>query len=465
MSRPLLLKLRSSQMFIVATVSLSLFTHMFLYGMIVPVMPVALIIRTNIPPQDREFWNSVLFISEAGASVVSAPVFGYLLDRSNTRQGLYIFGLFMLLVSMGLLTAAFSITVYVAARVLQGSASAMVSVAGFSIVTDTVTKAHLGYMLGYIDVGLTLGFASGPLIGGIVYHAGGYYAVCGIAFGLIAIDLVLRLAVIEKKTAAFWLTLEVEASSAPVFPNLASQYGAIEPRGEDEDEIEKKGLFLFGKLLQQPRILICTWTFVLQSIYNAVLDTVIPIFVMDRFHWSTSGAGMVFLPIFVTVLVQPLSGYLSDRVGTRAVATTGFLLLAPTLICLRFVEHNTMGHKVALCGLLALFGLFNNGTSPCLMVEMHKVVDELEVTNPEVFKRSGAIAQTFSLQQMAQFTGMTVGPMIGGLTDHRYGWKTMTLCLGLLSAITAIPTLWMSGREATGELPKNDQENEPLLAE
>lgn len=158
-------------------------------------------------------------------------------------------------------------------------------------------------------------------------------------------------------------------------------------------------------------------------------------------------------------------GSLGDRLGTRAVVTTGFLLLAPTLICLRFVGNNTMEDKVILFGLLALCGLFANGVSPCLMVEMQRVVDELEITDPENFRQSSATAQTFSLQQMAQFTGMTLGPMIGGFVDHRYGWKTMTLCLGLLSAVTALPTLRLSGREATRQLPKNGDENEPLLVQ
>ena len=97
--------------------------------------------------------------------------------------------------------------------------------------------------------------------------------------------------------------------------------------------------------------------------------------------------------------------------------------------------------------------------------EMQNVVDSLQQTNPEVFRKSGATAQTFSLQQMAQFTGMVVGPMIGGLIDHRYGGKTMTLGLGVLSAITAIPTLWLSGMEETRKLPKNGHENELLLVE
>lgn len=176
---------------------------------------------------------------------------------------------------MGLLTIAHSIALYLVARILQGASAALVNVAAFSLVTDTVTKADLGYMFGYIEVGLTLGFASGPLVGGIVYHAAGYYAVCGIAFALIAIDLVLRFALIEKKTAAFWLALDAETSPDDrISPEPASQYGALRSISEGDDESKETKFFIFGKLLQQPRILIATWTFILQAIYNTALDAV-----------------------------------------------------------------------------------------------------------------------------------------------------------------------------------------------
>ena len=46
-----------------------------------------------------------------------------------------------------------------------------------------------------------VGFALGPVLGGVVYSAGGYYAVFGMVFGLTGFDLVMRLTIIEKKIA------------------------------------------------------------------------------------------------------------------------------------------------------------------------------------------------------------------------------------------------------------------------
>ena len=60
---------------------------------------------------------------------------------------------------------------------------------------------------------LSIGTLAGPLLGGVLYQHGGYYSVFGLAFGLIGIDILLRLVLIEKKHAARWLTREKETLS------------------------------------------------------------------------------------------------------------------------------------------------------------------------------------------------------------------------------------------------------------
>lgn len=91
------------------------------------------------------------------------------------------------------------------------------------------------------------------------------------------------------------------------------------------------------------------------------------------------------------------------------------------------------------------------------------MTDELEEETPGVFGDNGPLTQAFSLQRMAQFIGMAIGPMMGGLMDHHYGWKVMTLCLAALSAITAVCTLQLSGPVQIEDLEEDYQDQEPLL--
>ncbi|KAJ5104451.1 hypothetical protein NUU61_001798 [Penicillium alfredii] len=467
---PWLLPLRSSQLFIVTTISLSMFTDLFLYAMIVPVMPRALITRAGVPFEDREYWNSVLLVSEAVSALVASPIFGYVLDVSGTRQGPYLFGLLLLFASMVILTVAHSVVWYVMARVLQGAATAMVSVAGLAIVTDTVDKRNLGEMLGYIGMAMTLGFVSGPLLGGLVYQVGGFYWVFGMAFAVVALDFFLRLAVVEKKVAERWLPPPDSERHSQVNENGTEQpdYGAITNGNGHHPvkEVAPTTAFALFKLLQKPRILISLWAVIVGALVLSAFDATLPTFVEDTFHWNSFGAGLIFLPGTVACVFQPLFGYLSDRLGARVVAFTGFALLAPCLACLRFVESNTMTDKVILCILLALAGMCNDLSEPAQLVEVQRVLDEMEEENPGGFGEKGAIAQAFSLENMAHFGGLALGPMAGGFVKFHYGWKVMTLSLGVLCAATAVPMLWLSGPiEKDCGTESEDAEREPLLAQ
>lgn len=102
-------------------------------------------------------------------------------------------------------------------------------------------------------------------------------------------------------------------------------------------------------------------------------------------------------------------------------------------------------------------------SEPALLVEIQRVLDYMEEVRPGIFGEKGAVAQGFSLVNMAHFGGLALGPMLGGFIDHRYGWKSMTLALGILCAVTAVPMLWLDGGSVDEELAREDLEREPLL--
>ena len=83
----------------------------------------------------------------------------------------------------------------------------MVTVAGLAIVTDSVDRRHLGQMIGYIGTAMTLGFMSGPVLGGIVYSIGGFYSAFGMAFVLIVKNVICLLNRFEFDLRRFSLRL------------------------------------------------------------------------------------------------------------------------------------------------------------------------------------------------------------------------------------------------------------------
>lgn len=146
----------------------------------------------------------------------------------------------------------------------------MVIVAGLSLITDSVLVDNLGQMIGYLGSAVTLGFLLGPFLGGLIYDAAGYHAVFIVAFSIVALDVVMRFAVIEKKVAQRWIKEEAdEDEQSPV--DGGYQTCSHEPVPANT---EHYGEFALPLLIRQPRILISSWAFVVQGLLYAAFDAV-----------------------------------------------------------------------------------------------------------------------------------------------------------------------------------------------
>ncbi|KAL9127392.1 MAG: hypothetical protein Q9217_003726 [Psora testacea] len=314
----------------------------------------------------------------------------------------------------------------------------MVEVAGFALVVDVVDAANMGLMLGYLGSAISLGSGVGPLLGGVVHHAGGYYAVFGMAFGVIGLDFLLRLAIVDQKTLRRWTPGE-----SPTSPERQSLLGASSEEAPESAETKPRGSSAIFILLSQPRILIALWGVVFQGMVVAAFDTTLPLFVGRIFHWDSLGGGLIFLPMVIPALFEPFYGYISDRFGNRIVAFLSFLLLVVPLVLLRFVTRNLLEQKILLSVLLALIGFFVDLGTPALAVEIEDVLALKEQETPGIFGSKGAVGESFGLYSMAYATGILLGPMWAGFIVDKAGWGTMGWTLGLLGGVTAIPMCWI----------------------
>lgn len=211
--RPRFLELRSSGWFVTTVVSYAGATDIFLYGLIVPVTPTALQSRVGIPEESLQTWSSILLALFGVGLLATSPIAGYAADRFESRRCPYLFALVGLGAATALLCAGNHIVLWIFGRLFQGAASAVVWVVGNALVSDTVGKDGIGKAIGYTTMACCIGLSAGPLVGGVVYQHGGYYAVFAIAFGLIGLDIVLRLALIERRHAIKWLEPETRLST------------------------------------------------------------------------------------------------------------------------------------------------------------------------------------------------------------------------------------------------------------
>ncbi|KAF1955223.1 MFS general substrate transporter [Byssothecium circinans] len=495
---PYLLRYRSSEAFIIGTVALAVFTDMFLYGLIVPVIPFAIQTKSHVDSGRVQYWVSVLIAIYAAALLAFSPICGWLADRSSSRRSPLVLGLLALLGATVLLNIGSSIGIMIAGRLLQGASAAVVWVVGLALLADTVPQDRLAQAMGYVGVGMSVGIMIGPLLGGVVYERAGYNAVYAMAYALIGIDIVLRLLLVEKKVAMRWTKetsdsqttsdetapsdqtdiekgtgtkgesentgtdsngasttvpatdLEISAISVPDTSTPATKADQTGATNNNSQKRLRERLPPVLSLLYSRRLLAALFGAIIQAAVMTSFDSVLALHAANTFHWHSTGAGLLFLPIVIPSFLGPLFGYISDRYGGRYPATIGFLLACPPLACLRFVDTNTIHDKVLLCALLALIGLFLTLTFPPFMAEISAVVADKEkkmLENGEKgYGKGGAYAQAYALFNMAFAAGCVVGPLLAGFIVQEKGWATMAWVLGLLSAVTAVPSfLWMGG--------------------
>lgn len=150
--KPIGLRWRSATSFILVTVAIGLFTDLFLYGLIVPILPFLLRDRVDLPDDKVQSYVSGLLAAYAGASVVCSLPAGFIADKVKTRQAPFLSGLVALLGATILLAFGQSIPVLIVARVLQGISAAFVWTVGLAMVLDTVGPGDLGKVIGSVCI-------------------------------------------------------------------------------------------------------------------------------------------------------------------------------------------------------------------------------------------------------------------------------------------------------------------------
>ncbi|BCR90257.1 MFS transporter [Aspergillus chevalieri] len=466
--RPAMLYWRAHKNYILFVVAFAVFTDMFLYGMIVPVAPTALQNRVGLDADQQQQWTSILLALYGASLLATSPLTGYLADRIQSRQWPLLFGLVALAISTALLCIGTSLGLWIAGRILQGASTAVVWTAGLALLADTMDSQTLGQSMGYVGMAMTLGLMCGPLIGGVLYQKGGYYSVYGLAFGLIGVDILARVVMIERKDAIPWFKAEEVSLSEdqgqervsaekPPSNNIAPR--SIAPTPEPEATTQAAAAppppptpsaRRFGRLrtlLNSSRLMVSIWTYLIVSLAVTSFDSVLPLFVEETFLWKQTAQGLIFIAISVPSFLDPVVGWIVDKwpLAGRFVCSGALFASVPILVCLRFVDENTIGDKVLLCALLALAGLCVACLMPPVMVEVSCVVNEKEAAAPNVFGEGGAMALAYGVLNSAWAAGSIIGPFFAGFIRDDAGWGTMAWALSILTGVTGVPVLMFLG--------------------
>ncbi|KAI0813279.1 MFS transporter-like protein [Xylaria sp. FL0064] len=467
---PRLLSFRSSTSLIVTTVNLAIFTDIFFYGLIAPVLPFALSAQVGIPEDEVQSWVAILLAVYSAALFVGSPIAGIYADHTSSRRWPLLLGLVALAGLTFLLAFGNSVGLFILGRVLQGLSAAVVWSVGCALLVDTMGSS-VGVAMGYVNISMSIALLLAPIIGGVVYNNAGYLAVYYVAFGFVGLDILLRLLMIEKKVAGQWIK-EPEASNSQtdVEKTTSTNPSSTEPvrtsTGITNTEAEAATSVVQADqcddngntsktnrskhrtgpmiaLLKSPRLLAALYGILVESGILLGFDTVLALFVRGLFGWNSTAVAVLFLALFIPGFIAPLVGWVSDKYGAKWPSFAGFVATIPILISLRFVTENTIQHKILLAFLLALAGFTLPTSMTPLMAEISYVIEAKEAENPGIFGERGVYGLAYGLFNMSFALGGIIGPIWAGYVVDSAGWGTLTWNFGLWSASAALVVfLW-----------------------
>ncbi len=311
----------------------------------------ALVVVTALPAIQRDLhaslsmleWTVNAFTLAYAAGIITAAALG---DRLGRRR-IFLTGLSVFTAASAACALAPSAGLLIAARAIQGVGAAMVMPLSLTILTSAFPPQRRGAIVGIWGGIAGLGVASGPLVGGAVTQGLDWHWIfwVNVPIGVIAVVLV-RLLIAESygpKTR-----LDLPAAALVSGGVIAIVWGLIRTGDVGWGSGQVIGALTLGTLLiagflawesratdaMLPLHLFASRSFAAANVTGFLMAGAIfsAAFLMSQYFqfalgYSPLATGLRLLPWTATpLLIAPLGGLLSDRIGARPVLAVGMLL-------------------------------------------------------------------------------------------------------------------------------------------
>lgn len=376
-------------------VALAIFTDIFVYAMIVPILPQY---ATDLGASQQLI--GIMFASYAIAFLIASPVMGIVSDRIGRRKPM-IYGLAGLFLSTLLFAFANDAALLIIARTLQGISAAATWTAGLALLADVFPASARQQVIGIALTGSFVGMLVSPAIGGYLYEIGGYMLPFLVAAAIVAIDGIARIFLLKDPAM--------------------------------HDKAEKNTL---KNLLTNRTILVMSGIIVLASGAISMLEPTLPLFLQERMGVSPGAIGILFgIMTLASVISAPIAYKLSDALGRKRVILLGLACTALAMPLLAIPASFIVEAAV-----MALLGAILSIMLSSVPQEMTDVADR---------QGSGSYGSIYALYNVALSLGMVVGPIAGGMLAGYFG-----LGIGLIIAgagmLAYVPILLAGMRKDAG---------------
>jgi EmrB/QacA subfamily drug resistance transporter len=354
------------------------------------------IVNTVLPLIAREFRADVLLIEWVVLayllSLSSLVLIGGRLGDVFGEKPLYVVGFALFTLSSMLCGLAVGVGSLVAARVLQAVGGALMIAIGPAILTRTFPASQRGQALGIQASVVYIGLTVGPGLGGAIASALGWRWVffINVPIGVVAIAVALGvLPSAQRMTRSggfdfvgafafilslFSLVLALSRGAAwgwtsrvVVIAGAASTLAAVL---FFIAELRRPRPFLDLRLFRHRLLAAATISAMLNYMATSTTAFLTPFFLIQGNHMAPAHAGSLLMAMpLVMAMVAPMSGWLSDRIGSRVPTVAGMACLATGMFLLGQVgvagSDRQIVVRLALVGLG--IGLFTSPNNSAIM--------------------------------------------------------------------------------------------------
>jgi EmrB/QacA subfamily drug resistance transporter len=292
-------------------------------------------------------WVSVAYLL---VSVSLVFIFGKVGDYYG-RKKIYTLGFAVFTVGLILCTFAQTIVQLILARVVQAVGAAMTMALGTAIVTAVFPPQERGKALGISGATVSAGLLSGPVLGGVLVDLFDWQAIFYVTIPVALIGMVMAIICLKEQKVSqgkfqfdWWgaVTLSAGLAFLLLFFNLGGKTSFSEPEVVAFGTaaiillavfiiVERKAAqpILDLKLFRNRLFAAGNASLLIMFLALSANTLLMPFYLIDGLEYDASQAGLLFASVSVSALiVGPISGWLSDKIGYRLLCTAGITLMA-----------------------------------------------------------------------------------------------------------------------------------------
>ena len=362
----------------------------------------------------ESFEVGILLASKAVVQLLVNPFIGYLTDRIGYKTPM-LSGFSIMFIST--LAFAFGTNYYwlFFARAFQGIGSSCASVSGMAVLAQSYPDYNeRGNVMGIaLSGGIALGVLIGPTFGGFMYEFVGKSSPFLILAILSSIGALLQMCIVYP---------EVKQTNKDV-PSMIN-------------------------LIQDPYILIVTGSLIIANMAVAMLQSSLPIIMMDRMEVDLWQIGATFLPCSLSYMIGTcVFARIASCIGRWLTCLLGLYFIGSAFVFVIFAYTPEF-----LIGPMALTGFGIGMVDSSMLPELGNLVD---------LRHSAKYGSVYAMGDIAICLGFAVGPALSGGLAKLIGFKWMAVFTSLICFVYG-PLLFIL-KNPQGSSETDEKEELPLI--